>query len=177
MNAENMQAPRKGSFAKGCLITSGVGCLVVLIAFGAITYVGIRYVKKQYAAVMEKFESQGYRKVEGQIIDVTERVVEPTLYIGKSVRIRAGSDRGLAFITQTAEIDGVVKGNVYFMGQMLTIRKGAEIQQDLEVTAQVVNNFGTVQGAIKGVYQALNTSSEGTPPPRQEQPEPAPEGP
>lgn len=164
MNAENTQAPRKGSFAKGCLITSGIGCLVVIIGFGVLTYVGFRFIKKQYTEVMEKFESQGYRKVEGQIIDVTERVTEPTLYLGQAIRIRAGSDRGLAFITQTAEIAGTVKGNVYFMGQMLTIQKDAVIEQDLEVTAQVVNNFGTVKGQIKGVYQALNTDPSAAPP-------------
>jgi cytoskeletal protein CcmA (bactofilin family) len=155
MSEQNAQ-PKKGSFAKGCLIVSGVGCLVVLIGFAVLTYVGVRFVRKQYAAVMERFENQGYRKVEGQIIDVTERVTDPTLYLGQSVRIRAGSERGLAFVAQTVEISGTVQGNVYFAGQVLTINKDAELMQDVEVTAQVINNYGTIHGAIKGVYQALN---------------------
>ena len=58
---------------------------------------------------------------------------------------------------QSAEIDGKIVGNVHFVGQMLTIHKGAELMRDLEVTAQLVNQFGTVDGKITGVYQVLNT--------------------
>lgn len=156
MNEQNAQPSGKGSFVKGCLVASGIGCLVVLIGVGVLTYVGFRLVKKQYTAVMERFESQGYRRVEGQVIDIKEPVTDPTLFIGQSVRIRAGSERGLAFLAQTVDIEGVVKGNVYFAGQVLNIRKDAELMQDLEATAQVINNQGTIRGAVKGVYQALN---------------------
>jgi len=154
------QPQKKSSVMKGCLIASGIGCLVVILAIGAISFVTYRFVKKQYGAVMEKFENQGYQTVEGQVVTMSDPVAEPTLYIAQSVSIRDGSERGLAFMCQTAEIRGHVKGNVYFMGQMLTIHEGAVIDQDLELTAQVVNNFGTVNGQVKGMYQVMNTDPD-----------------
>ena len=137
----------------------GIGCLVILIALGVVGYVGYRFVKRQYTAVMERYEREGYKKVEGQMIDVTETVAEPTIFVGQIVKIKKGSERGIALLCQSAEIDGKVVGNVHFVGQMLTIHKGAELMRDLDVSAQVVNQFGTVDGKITGVYQVLNTNA------------------
>lgn len=148
---------------RGCLKAAGIGCLVVLIGLGVLGYVGYRFLKRQYATVMERYEREGYRKVEGQMIEVTNRVTEPTIYIGQSVRILNGSDRGMAFLCQTAEIHGPVVGNVRFIGQALTIKEDAELMRDLEVTAQLVNLFGKVDGKITGVYQMLNKDPNAIP--------------
>ena len=147
----------------GCLKAAGIGCLVVIIGLGVLGYVGYRVVKRQYTAVMERYEREGYKKVEGQLIEVTERVTEPTIYIGQSVRIMSGSERGMAFLCQTAEIHGTVAGNVHFLGQMITIKEDAELMRDLEVTAQLVNLFGKVDGKITGVYQMLNKDPNAIP--------------
>jgi hypothetical protein len=147
----------------GCLKAAGIGCLVILIGLGVLGYVGYRFVKHQYTAVMERYEREGYKKVEGQMIEVPDRVTEPTIYVGQSVKIMKGSERGMAFLCQTAEIHGDVVGNVHFVGQMLTIKEDAELMRDLEVTAQLVNLFGKVDGKVTGVYQMLNKDPKAIP--------------
>jgi hypothetical protein len=144
----------------------GIGCLVILIGLGVAGYVGYRFFKRQYVAVMERYEREGYKKVEGQLIEISETITEPTIFVGQSVKIKKGSERGIALLCQSAEIDGKIVGNVHFVGQILTIHKGAMLMRDLDVTAQMVNQFGTVDGKITGVYQVLNT----VPPPGTESP-------
>ena len=51
---------------KGCLFGCSIGCLVVLALLGAAVYVGFRF----YGEFMRKFESEGYDRVEGQVIEV-----------------------------------------------------------------------------------------------------------
>jgi hypothetical protein len=162
MNTPPSLAQPKTS-GNGCLKAMGIGCLVVLIAIAGLGYAGYRFVKRQYTAVMERYEREGYKKVEGQLIEVTNTVTEPTIFIGQIVKVKKGSERGIAFLCQTAEIQGTVVGNVHFVGQMLTIKEDAELMRDLEVTAQVVNNFGKVDGKIAGVYQVLNKDPNAIP--------------
>lgn len=151
------------SSGHGCLKAAGIGCLVILIGLGVLGYVGYRFVKHQYTAVMERYEGEGYKKVEGQFIEVTETIAEPTIFVGQSVKINKGSERGMAFLCQTAEIHGTVVGNVHFVGQMITINEDAELMRDLEVTAQLVNLFGKVDGKVTGVYQTLNKDPKAIP--------------
>ena len=162
MNTPPPVAQPKSS-GSGCLKVAGIGCLVILIGLGVLGYVGYRFVKHQYTAVMERYEREGYKKVEGQIIEVTETVTDPTIFVGQSIKINKGSERGMAFLCQTAEIHGTVAGNVHFVGQMITINEDAELMRDLEVTAQLVNLFGKVNGKITGVYQVLNKDPNAIP--------------
>jgi hypothetical protein len=46
---------------------------------------------------------------------------------------------------------------------MVTIKEDAELMRDLEVTAQLVNLFGKVDGKITGVYQVLNKDPKAIP--------------
>jgi hypothetical protein len=149
----------------GCWKATGIGCLVVLIAIGGLGYAGYRFFKRQYTAVMERYEREGYKKVEGQMIEITEPVTEPTIFVGQIIKINKGSERGIALLCQSGTISGKVVGNVHFVGQVLTIHKDALLMRDLDVTAQVVNQFGKVDGKITGVYQTLNTM----PPPGMEE--------
>ena len=162
MNTPPPLAQPKSS-GHGCLKAAGIGCLVILIGLGVAGYVGYRFVKRQYVAVMERYEREGYKKVEGQLIEVTETITEPTIFVGQSVKIKKGSERGIAMLCQTAEIDGKIVGNVHFVGQMLTIHKDALLMRDLDVTAQLVNQFGTIEGKITGVYQVLNKDPNAIP--------------
>lgn len=149
-------APVQKSSKHGCLLGCGIGCVVAtLLGIGTLFFVG-RFVMKQYNAVMERFEREGYRKVEDQIIVVEERITEPTIFVGQSVSIRKGSDRGIALVCQTAEIDGRIEGNVHFFGQTLVVKKDAELMRDLDLKAQFVEIYGVVRGQVTGVYQFLN---------------------
>lgn len=140
---------------KGCLFGCGVGCLVVLALLGAAVYVGFRF----YGEFMRKFESEGYDRVEGQVIEVARTITNRTIFAGQMVKITRGSERGIAILAQTAEIDGRVVGNVRFVGQMLTVKPGAVLERDLDVMAQVVNLYGTVAGKVTGVYQVICTNA------------------
>ena len=156
MDEMQAAAPAKKTSKMGCLFGCGIGCVTVtLIAITVIFFVG-RYAMKQYNAVMERFEREGYKKVEDQIIVVDERITEPTIFVGQSVSIRKGSDRGIALLCQSGEIDGRVEGNVHFIGQALVIKKGAELMRDLDVKAQMVEIHGVVRGQVTGVYQFMN---------------------
>ncbi len=154
----DVSAQRK-SGGSGCLKGCGIGCLVILIALGALGYAGYRFASKKYADLMAEFEEAGYTRVVGQAIEVDDTVSEPTVYVAQSVILRKGSDRGLGFLCQIAEIDGTVKGNVRFIGQELTIRPGAVLEQELNVQCQVLNLYGTVKGRINGVYQTINKTT------------------
>jgi len=145
------------SSGSGCLKATGIGCLVVLIAIGGLGYAGYRFFRRQYTAVMERYERDGYKKIEGQFIEITETITEPTIFVGQSIKINGGSERGIALLCQSGTISGKVAGNVHFVGQTLTIHKDALLMRDLDVTAQVVNQFGKVDGKITGVYQVMNT--------------------
>lgn len=149
-------APVQKSSKFGCLLGCGLGCAVVtLLAIIILFFVG-RIVVKQYNTVMERFEREGYRKIEQQVIVVNERITEPTIFVGQSVSIRKGSDRGIAMLCQTADIDGRIVGNVHFYGQTLVVKKDAELMQDLDLKAQFVEIYGVVRGNITGVYQFMN---------------------
>lgn len=161
MNSTPPRLPKKTT-GRGCLIGGGIGCLVILLIIGALVFAGVWFVKDQVKTIRERFEREGYVTVERQIIDVTERITEPTVFIGQTVKIRQGSERGVAILAQSAEIDGEIVGNVHFIGQMLTVHKTAHLRRDLDVKAQLVNLYGTVDGRVTGVYQQLNK----TPPAR-----------
>ena len=144
----------------GCLKAAGIGCLVIVIGLGVLGYVGYRFVKRQYTAVMERYEREGYKKVEGQFIEITDTIADPTIFVGQEIKIRKGSERGIALLCQSGTISGKVVGNVHFIGQTLTIDKDALLMRDLDVTAQTVNQFGTIEGKITGVYQTLNKAPQ-----------------
>ncbi len=90
-----------------------------------------------------------------QTIQVTEDVVEPTVYVGQLVKIVADCDSDIAIIAQVGQVHGRVVGTVYFRGQTLVIEPEAEVQGDLDVKAQIVQVYGKVAGEITGNYQQL----------------------
>lgn len=141
---------------KGCCLGCSIGCLVALLLLGILGYLGGQFLYKQYQAVMERFEREGYHRVEGQVLEITEPPSEPTIYVGQVVRLHAGSTRGVAMVCQAGEIEGTVEGNVHFYGQMLTVHTNAHLMRDLNIVGQVANVYGQVDGEVKGSYQVLN---------------------
>lgn len=147
--------PRKRGCRPGC----GIGCLAVLVVTALLGFGAFRLAMNQYHTFMDRYEREGYRRVEGQYINVTNRPDIPTIYAGQVVKIQVGSDRGIALLCQQAEIKGDVVGNVHFVGQMLTVDKDAVLHRDLDIKAQVANVYGVVSGKITGVWQVLNRQS------------------
>lgn len=162
MNATPPEMPGKTS-GRGCWIGCGIGCLVVTLIAAALVAAAVWFVRDQVKTIRDRFEREGYETVERQVIDVTERLAEPTVFIGQTVTIREGSERGVAILAQSAEIHGEIVGNVHFVGQMLTLHKDARLKRDLDVKAQLVNLYGVVDGQITGFYQALNKAPPNAP--------------
>jgi hypothetical protein len=144
----------------GCAVAAGA--VIVLVCAGA--YFGVKWSLGKVEAVVEEYQSQGYARVSGQVIDVTQAVRSKTVYFAQVVNLKADSDADLAFVAQTVEIHSTVNGDVGFFGQVITIHPGAVIKGNLNVKAgQIVSVSGTVEGQITGTYQQLDDRRVRTP--------------
>ena len=165
MNHPYIDAPAPPS-KRGCRRIACLGCLGVLLILGIAAGAATWLIVSQIRTVLTRFEREGYKVVTQRIMDVREPITEPTLFFGQDVRVRKGGTRGLAFLCQSAEIDGRVEGNVHFVGQFLTVHPGAVLEKDLDVKGQVITVFGTVRGNITGTYQVLHRPGRGEERPR-----------
>lgn len=161
---------RKTSTGTKVLITCGIGCAVLVVIVVIAGLVGFGFVKKHLEKWTAEFEDRGFKKVTAQELTITNDVTEPTLFVGQMVKITGNADTDVAIIAQMAEIHGTISGKLYFRGQMLVIKRAAELQQGLDVKAQIVTIEGKVSGEITGKYQQLIDQRNETAPE-----EPAPE--
>lgn len=157
VSINGLSSARATSAKKKWLWGCGIGCLTIMIILAAVGWLGYSFIKGKYSEITAELEELGFHNiVKGQIIEVSEEITEPTLYLGQMVKILSDVDMDIAILSQTAEIHGIVNGTVYFRGQVLIIHPTAEIKKDVDVIAQVINNYGKVAGRITGVYQSLN---------------------
>ncbi len=146
---------RKRSRLPGCAL----GCLFILLTLVILGYGGYRFIRNQIDTVVDRFEREGYSQRTGQFLDVKDTLLNPTVFLAQEVTIRNGSDRGIAILAQKADLHGPIEGNVHFIGQIVTVHEDAVLKRDLDVKAQVVNVFGTVEGKITGAYRTLKRDS------------------
>ncbi len=148
------------SKSKGCFTGCLSGCFIVLVLFAIGLGVGAYFVNNHINTVLERFERTGYKVVKGKIIEVDERLQEPTIFLAKRVVINKGSERGVAFLCNEAEIRGHVVGNVHFKGKTLTIHDWAVLDLDLDILAAELNLYGMVKGEITGYYHSLHRKKD-----------------
>jgi len=98
-------------------------------------------------------------KQSGHIITIDEPILSPNYYKGQIVIIRNGSQAPIGLFCQVAELRGEYHGPVTFRGQILTIHKDAVLHQGLDVTAQIVERIGKVEGKITGTFLAITETS------------------
>lgn len=139
--------PKRGN---GCIKACGCGCLVLVILTGLAIFGIVRLVQHQLRDVTALIESEGYTPVISQAIDITSTVADPTVFVGQTVRIRAGSLRGIAVVGQTVELDGSFEGNVRVYAQALTIAEGAVLKKDLHAVTQTSDIRGQILGQVTG---------------------------
>ena len=156
-NVGTESAPKAG-LSTGTKVAIGCGVVLVVCVVGclALAIGGGLFFKHKIEAFTKTYVDQGYHKVEGAQLTVSDKVTEKTLYQCQSVAIMAGSDADLAILAPEATIYGKVNGDVHFMGTRITIEKDAEITGSLDVTAQTVNVYGAVDGSVTGIKQILN---------------------
>lgn len=153
---ENVQEKKGLSTGAKWGIGCGSGCLVVIVILVVMGIVGATFVKRQLGEWEEEFSALGFDKVEqGQVMEVSDPITVPTLYMAQTITITSDCSTNLAIMGQMGEIQGNVAGTVYFRGQMLIIGPDAVIEGDLDVVAQAVQVEGTVKGETRGTYQAI----------------------
>jgi len=146
---------RKTSTGVKFLIGCGIGCgvLVMIAVIGGL--LGYRWLMNYVDEKAAPFEARGFKRLTAQQLTITDNITEPTLFVGQMVQIMGDADTEVAIIAQMAEIHGKISGKLYFHGQMLDIKPGAQLEQGLDVYAQVVNIQGKVAGEITGTHPPL----------------------
>jgi hypothetical protein len=142
-------------------IGCGIGCLVVILLIAAVGFAGYFVVKRLIEDTKQELVGYGFDNVVmRQMVETSDPIVEPTLFIGQAVKLLGPSSTDVAVMAQAAEIHGRIDGKLYFRGQVLTIQPNAVITGGLDVKAQAIQNYGTIEGDISGTYQAM----QGNPP-------------
>ncbi len=145
-------------FWSGCAI----GCLLLLGMTIAAGWVGARLIKERYDRWLAQreiagadFVAKGFRLVSEPILQITEPIHGPTVFVGEIVSITADADSDVAIVALSAELRGKVAGSLFFRGQMLAVYPGAEIGKDLDAHARFIHLLGEVKGKVTGDYQDL----------------------
>ncbi|MBM4092307.1 MAG: hypothetical protein FJ276_23200 [Planctomycetes bacterium] len=154
--------PRHSNRALVWCLVAGLAVLVLL--GGALVCGGVFFFGwKGYSRVSElarEFEQRGYTRVQGQVVEVTQPVSAPTVYIAQVLRVKADVHGDLAVLAQVAEIEATVNGDIDFVGQTLAVKKTGVVTGDIRCrAAQSIDVQGTVKGDITGTYQALTRST------------------
>jgi hypothetical protein len=159
-NGQSVEKKGMGTGAKvalGC----GIGCLVLVVVFAVAAFVAFRMGMSYLDKAAEEFRAKGFENVvRVQNIEVTEPIHEPVLYMGQVVKIMADCTTDLAVMAQVCEIHGTVEGKLHFVGQVLTIQPGAVLKGGLDTKAQLIQNYGQIEGEITGAYQSLVDKSQ-----------------
>lgn len=151
---QRIQMPMSAKVGIGC----GIGCLIIIILAILAGVGGYFFIKNKIDQMENELKAKGFEEViEGQMLQVSDRVEGLKLYKGQVVQLTGDTATNVAILAQYAEIHGRVNGRVYFRGQILAIMPEAVIEHGLDVKAQVIQNAGTVNGEITGAYQAIET--------------------
>lgn len=156
---EHIEKKKMSAGAKwgiGC----GSGCLVIIIGLIVAGFFGYFFAKGKLDEVTAELEEVGFDKtIKGQVMEVREEVTEPVMYLGQMVKIMAPVKSDLAIVAQMAEIHAPVEGKLYFRGQMLIVQPSGVLMQGLDAKAQIIQNFGKIEGEITGTYQMVDSGA------------------
>tara|TARA_Y100000589_G_scaffold185492_1_gene175704 strand:+ start:1721 stop:2269 length:549 start_codon:yes stop_codon:yes gene_type:complete len=138
----------------------GTGCLLLalLVLAGVIMFAyGLWQVWRTVADFEDRYLEQGYVLQQGQDLTFEDPIEADTyIYARERLHVMAGADGNLALSSHEAFIDGIVAGDVAFLGGELTLEKTGIIQGNLNVTmAQHVIIRGTVEGEISGTWTRI----------------------
>ncbi len=156
MNGNIVQNVEKKGMSTGAKwgLGCGIGCLTVIIIISIGIFMTVRFVKGKIDETASELKQLGFENiVKGQVLEITDKITEPTLYIGQVVKIMTDCDTDLAVIAQVCEIHGKVDGKVYFRGQTLIIQPYSELKNGLDIMAQALQKYGKIEGEITGKYQ------------------------
>ena len=158
MNENSIQNVKKKGMSTGAKwgLGCGIGCLTVIIVISIGLFITVKFVKDKIDETASELEQLGFENVvKGQALEIGNKIIKPTLYMGQVVKIMADCSTDLAVMAQVCEIHGKVDGKVYFRGQVLIIQPHAELKNGLDIVAQVLQKYGKIEGEITGDYQTV----------------------
>lgn len=162
--SEVMTEKKKMGTGAKVAIGCGSGCLGMILLVAIAIGVAAFYVKGLIDEYETELQSYGFETVQSaQVIQVTEPITEPVLLKGQTVIIQADCTTDVAVLAQLCEVHGKIEGNLYFRGQIITLKSGSEITGNADVKAQVLVNSGEVTGEITGEFQEVDESALQTP--------------
>ncbi len=148
-NIEKKGLSKGAKWGIGC----GVGCLTFIVILAIAGFIGFKVVKAKIDKVEAELKSHGFEHVvKGQMLEISDNITKPELYMGQIVKIMGDCSTNLAVMSQLCEIHGKINGDFYFRGQLLTIQPNAVIEGNLDIKAQALQNYGKVNGEIIGTY-------------------------
>lgn len=149
-------APEKKRMPLWLKLGLGCGTICILSCLG-VCGGGYWYVNSTIQEYTKKYEDQGYVKVEGTQLVVSDPVTEPTIFAAQQLSITTTVDSDIAILAQICEITGTINGDIDVMGQMIHIKKDAVVNGDIRVEwAQIVQIEGIVTGEVTGTHQVLD---------------------
>lgn len=152
-------APKKSGKGKKITCGCGCGCLVIILII-----IGFIYWAYQTVAVyVDGFEEQGYARVDGQAIVISESdsVTGPVVYFGQQVTIAGTIDGDVAVACQQLTVKGTINGNLDILAQQVTITDSGVVTGDIHSEGvQMLLVDGRVDGEITGEYQLMQKKSD-----------------
>ncbi|MEA3346771.1 MAG: hypothetical protein U9Q21_01625 [Candidatus Auribacterota bacterium] len=155
MNGNSIQNVKKKGMSTGAKwgLGCGIGCLTIITIISVGIFMTVRFVKGKIDETASELQQLGFETVvKGQVIEISDDIAEPTLYMGQVVKVMADCSTDLAVMAQVCEIHGRVDGKVYFRGQVLIIQPHAELKNGLDITAQALQKYGKIEGEVTGDY-------------------------
>jgi hypothetical protein len=149
---------------KTCFLGCGLGLLGISICVLGMVWLGTYMLKKSIEKEIHGLEAKGfhtsikitdYSELFEQSCILKDSIPDKTLLVGKRVCINGTAEGDIAIVAADAEINGLVKGTLFFRGQRLHIGSEGIIEKGLNVEAQLLLLEGQVKGEIVGAQQEL----------------------
>ena len=153
------ETTKKSSKGKKIACGCGCGCLVIILIIAGFIY----WAYIGATAYVRDFEEQGYARVNGQSIVISESdsVTGPVVYLGQQVTIAGTINGDVAVACQQLTVKGTINGNLDILAQQVTITDSGVVTGDIHsegVQMLLVN--GRVDGEITGDYQLMQKKSD-----------------
>jgi len=155
--SENVEfVPQKKGMPLWLKLGLGCGTICILGCLGMCGG-GYWYITSTISEFTKKYEDQGYKKISGQQLSVSDPIDEATVIVAQQLDLDTEVNADIAILSQICEIEGTINGDIDVMGQIIHIKKDAVINGDIRAEwVQVMQVEGTVNGEITGDIQALD---------------------
>ncbi|MDP7029855.1 MAG: hypothetical protein QF733_06515 [Phycisphaerales bacterium] len=144
----------RGTGKFGC-----IGLTAVLVIGLLLVVVSTWRLHRHVAAYEARFSGPEWVRLEGQAIEETEPITEPTLIFGPEIVLH-GATEDIAIQGGDAELHGHYTGNVFFLGRNFDLAPDGVVEGVIEVSgARHVTIRGISEGGVEGAWDRLYQST------------------